>query len=84
MLMFVEALCPRTGTILELGAGTGPILKASMHTGRGCLVIDNDEEICKDYLSPYIEEIYGTKRVADLGESDTSSGDYEVYDAPSD
>ncbi|MCO5577491.1 hypothetical protein L7F22_031322 [Adiantum nelumboides] len=84
MLMFIEALCPQTGTILELGAGTGPILKGSLHTGRGCLVIDNDKDICNDYLSPYIEEFYGTEKVTDLEESDKSSGDFVVYDAPSD
>ncbi|MCO5547439.1 hypothetical protein L7F22_000888 [Adiantum nelumboides] len=84
MLMFIEALCRQTGTILELGAGTGPILKGSLHTGRGCLVIDNDKDICNDYLSPYIEEFYGTEKVTDLEESDKSSGDFVVYDAPSD
>ncbi|MCO5553710.1 hypothetical protein L7F22_007236 [Adiantum nelumboides] len=84
MLMFIEALCPQTGTILELGAGTGPILKGSLHTGCGCLVIDNDKDICNDYLSPYIEEFYGTEKVTDLEESDKSSGDFVVYDAPSD
>ncbi|MCO5572195.1 hypothetical protein L7F22_025946 [Adiantum nelumboides] len=84
MLMFIEALCPQTCTILELGAGTGPILKGSLHTGHGCLVIDNDKDICNDYLSPYIEEFYGTKKVMNLEESDKSSGDFVVYDAPSD
>lgn len=88
MLLFVEALCPRGGTILELGGGTGPVFKAAMHTGRGCLVVDSDQEICEAYLSPLLQEINGTPHVFELGNNDSSTDDEGdaliVHDAPSD
>lgn len=88
MLLFVEALCPREGTVLELGGGTGPAFKAAMHTGRGCLIVESDQEICEGYLSPLMQENIGTPHVIELGNNDSSTDDEEnalvAHDAPSD
>ncbi len=88
MLLFVEALCPITGTCLELGGGTGPLLKAAMHTSRGCLVMESDQEICEGYLSPLVHEYYDAPQVAELGDNDDSiddvGNDLVVNDVPSD
>lgn len=88
MLLFVEALCPKGGTVLELGGGTGPVFKAAMHTGRGCLVVESDQEICEAYLSPLMQEINATPHVFELGNNDSSTDDEGdaliVHDAPSD
>lgn len=75
MLLFMEALCPPMGTVLEIGGGTGPVLKAAMHTGRGCMLIDNDKEICDVYLTPFIADFYGTPRMLKMKDHGASSSD---------
>ncbi|KAI5059869.1 hypothetical protein GOP47_0024289 [Adiantum capillus-veneris] len=88
MLFFVEALCPKIGTCLELDGGTRPLLKAAMHTSRGCLVMESDLEICEGYFSRFVQEFYGAPQVVELGDSDDRiddvGNDLVVYDVLSD
>ncbi|MCO5574056.1 hypothetical protein L7F22_027833 [Adiantum nelumboides] len=88
MLLFMEALCPPMGTVLEIGGGTGPVLKAAMHTGRCCMSIDDDKDICDAYLTPFIADFYGNPTVSkmqDLGVSDSDDdGDFVLNEAPLD
>ena len=88
MLLFVEELCPREGIVLELGGGIGPALKASMHIGCGCLVVEDDQEICKIYLCPVMQEENAIPHVFELGNNDSSTDDegdaLMVHDTPLD
>ncbi|MCO5610412.1 hypothetical protein L7F22_064648 [Adiantum nelumboides] len=88
MLLFMEALCPPMGTVLEIGDGTRPVLKAAMHTRCCCMSIDDDKDICDAYLTPFITDFYGNPRVSkmqDLGVSDSDDdGDFVLNEAPLD
>ncbi|MCO5564165.1 hypothetical protein L7F22_017821 [Adiantum nelumboides] len=55
ILMFLDFLSLSSATLLELGAGTGPLMRAALYTGRRCLVIDNDNELCDNLLTPYVK-----------------------------
>ncbi|MCO5587610.1 hypothetical protein L7F22_041559 [Adiantum nelumboides] len=88
MLLFMEALCPPMGTVLEIGDGTRHVLKAAMHTGCCCMSIDDDKDICDAYLTPFIIDFYGNPRVSkmqDLGVFDSDDdGDFVLNEAPLD
>ncbi|MCO5603336.1 hypothetical protein L7F22_057486 [Adiantum nelumboides] len=55
ILMFLDFLSSSSATLLELGAGTRPLMRAALHTGRRCLVIDNDNELCDNLLTPFVK-----------------------------
>ncbi|MCO5615026.1 hypothetical protein L7F22_069314 [Adiantum nelumboides] len=55
ILMFFDFLSLSSATLLELGAGIGPLMRAALHTGRRCLVIDNDNELCDNLLTPFVK-----------------------------
>lgn len=55
ILMFLDFLSSSSATLLELGAGTGPLMRAALHTGRRCLVVDNDKDLCDNLLTPFVK-----------------------------
>lgn len=67
MLFFMEALCPHLGTKLEIGGGTGSVMRSAMHNARLCMVIERDEEICAGHLTPFVDNYYKFSTHADLG-----------------
>lgn len=48
--------------MVELGARTGLALKAAIHSGRSCLAIDIDDDICTQYLQVYVDEVLSRKK----------------------
>ncbi|KAI5073103.1 hypothetical protein GOP47_0011116 [Adiantum capillus-veneris] len=79
MLMFVEFLTASNSTVLELGSGTGPILRACLHTGRCCLGMENDHSIIENHLRPLIASHF-----VDVGASSSyipvEDDDIEIFD----
>ena len=55
ILMFLDFLSSNFASLLELGVGTGPLMQVALHTRRRCLVINNDKELCKNLLTPFVK-----------------------------
>lgn len=83
VLFLMESLCCLGGNVVELGAGTGPALKAAIHSGRSCLAIEFDEDICSKYLQVYVDEVVSRKKGKEklrLSSEDDVEEDFELPD----
>jgi DNA modification methylase len=47
-LFFIKLLCPVDGTVVDPFSGSGTTGIASLLSGRNCILIDNNEEYCKE------------------------------------
>lgn len=78
ILFFMEAFCPHSGSVLEIGGGTGSVMKAAMHSARLCMVIERDDEICTSHLIPFVDNYYKVStNIAALGGFGDLLGDDE-------
>ena len=53
---FIKLLCPEGGLVIDPFAGSGTTGVAAMNAGRNCVLIDNNEEYCREAISRVIKE----------------------------
>ena len=82
MLMFVKFLTTPNSTVLEIGAGTGPILRACIHTGRWCLALENDHSIVNNHLqsliASYFVDVGASSSYVPMEDDDVETFDFQV------
>ncbi|MCO5596793.1 hypothetical protein L7F22_050863 [Adiantum nelumboides] len=82
MLMFMEFLTTPNSTVLEVGAGTGPVLRACIHTGRWCLVLENDHNVVDNHLrsliASYFVDVGASSSYVPMEDDDVETFDFQV------